>query len=68
MNWFWINMPLAAAFFGAGVGVPMWLVIKHPDQGPAPLAAQATTKAAPPAPAVPQTGVIPQPSEQLVGV
>jgi hypothetical protein len=42
MNWFLLNMPLAAAFFGAWVGIPMWLVLKHPDQGPGPLANQVT--------------------------
>jgi hypothetical protein len=35
MNWFWLNMPLAAAFVGAWVGIPMWLVFRHPDRGPA---------------------------------
>jgi hypothetical protein len=35
MNWFWLNIPLAAAFFGAWVGIPMWLVVKHPDRAPA---------------------------------
>jgi len=31
MYWFWLNMPLAAAFFAAWVGIPMWLVFKHSD-------------------------------------
>lgn len=30
MNWFLLNMPLAAAFFGAWVGIPLWLTFKHP--------------------------------------
>lgn len=34
MSWFWMNIPLAAAFFAAWVGIPLWLVIKHPDTGP----------------------------------
>jgi hypothetical protein len=31
MTWFWLNMPLAAAFFAAFTGIPLWLVLKHPD-------------------------------------
>ena len=31
MNWFWMNMPLAAGFFVAWTGIPLWLVHKHPD-------------------------------------
>jgi hypothetical protein len=29
MNWFLLNVPLAAAFFGASVGIPLWLTFKH---------------------------------------
>ena len=29
MNWFLLNMPLAAAFFGAWAGIPLWLTFKH---------------------------------------
>ena len=35
MNWFWMNIPLMAVFFAAWVGIPMWLVLRHPDTGPA---------------------------------
>lgn len=35
MMWFWLNMPLAAVFFLAITGVPLWLVIRHPDAAPA---------------------------------
>ncbi len=31
MSWFWVNIPLAAVFFTAMVGIPLWIVIKHPD-------------------------------------
>jgi hypothetical protein len=31
MFWFWLNIPLAAAFFGAWYGIPMWKILKHPD-------------------------------------
>jgi hypothetical protein len=41
MNWFLLNMPLAAAFFAAWAGIPLWLVFKHPDQNPGLLAGQA---------------------------
>lgn len=33
MSWFWLNIPLAAAFFLATAGIPMWLVLRHPDTG-----------------------------------
>jgi hypothetical protein len=36
MYWFWLNMPLAAAFFAAWVGIPMWLVFRHSDEAPSP--------------------------------
>jgi hypothetical protein len=31
MVWFWINIPLMAVFFLAMTGIPLWLVLKHPD-------------------------------------
>ena len=34
MHWFWMNMPLAAMIFAIWTGVPLWLVLKHPDTGP----------------------------------
>jgi hypothetical protein len=34
MYWFWLNIPLAAAFAAAWMGIPLWLVLKHPDAGP----------------------------------
>jgi hypothetical protein len=36
MLWFWMNIPLAAAFFAIWTGVPLWLVLKHPDIGSGP--------------------------------
>jgi hypothetical protein len=36
MYWLWLNILLAAMFFGAWTGVPLWLVVKHPDTGPDP--------------------------------
>ena len=35
MNWLWLNVPLMAVFFLAMAGVPLWLVFRHPDTGPA---------------------------------
>lgn len=33
--WMWLNSGLGALFVLAIVGVPMWLVIRHPDTPPA---------------------------------
>jgi hypothetical protein len=35
MNWLWLNIPLMAVFFLAIAGIPLWLVYRHPDTGPA---------------------------------
>ena len=35
MNWFWMNIPAALVFVGLWSGIPMWLVLKRPDRGPA---------------------------------
>jgi len=32
-TWFWLNIPIGAVLFVAVVGIPLWLVIKHPDTG-----------------------------------
>ena len=44
MNWLWLNIPLGAVFFLAIAGIPLWMVIRHPDYRPAP--ADATGKGA----------------------
>jgi hypothetical protein len=36
MLWFWLNIPLAAVFFGAWYGIPMWKILRHPHWGPEP--------------------------------
>jgi hypothetical protein len=36
MTWLLLNIPLAALFFALWVGIPLWMVFKHPDTGPAP--------------------------------
>ncbi len=33
MSWVWLNLPLGAAFFLAMTGIPLWMVIRHPDRG-----------------------------------
>ena len=35
MSWFWLNIPIGAVFFLAITGLPLWMVIRHPDHGPA---------------------------------
>jgi hypothetical protein len=30
----WMNIPLMVLAFGAWVGVPLWLVFRHPDRHP----------------------------------
>ena len=34
MYWFWLNIPLAAAFVAVWTGIPLWLVLRYPDAGP----------------------------------
>jgi hypothetical protein len=47
MLWFWLNMPLAAVFFGAWYGIPMWLIHKRPGWGSAPVPRRASGLAEP---------------------
>ena len=49
MLWFWLNMPLAAVFFGAWYGIPMWLIHTRPGWGSPPPAAPAPRQQARPA-------------------
>jgi hypothetical protein len=39
MNFVWLNIPLAAVAVLATIGIPAWLVIKHPEQEPVTVAA-----------------------------
>jgi hypothetical protein len=32
---FWLNIPLAVLAFGIWTGVPLWMVLRHPDRNPA---------------------------------
>lgn len=36
MNWLWLNIPLMTVFFVVMTGIPLWLVVKHPDRRPGP--------------------------------
>ena len=47
MNWFWMNIPAALVFVGLWAGIPMWLVLKRPDRGPASLAVQSPARSPP---------------------
>ena len=63
MNWFWMNIPAALVFFGLWSGIPMWLVLRHPDRGPAPLAVRSAAPARRAAPAGQQIRPVPQHGE-----
>jgi hypothetical protein len=41
MTWLWVNVPLMVLFVALWVGVPTWLVLKHPDRKPTLAAAPA---------------------------
>jgi hypothetical protein len=47
VNWLWLNVPLMAVFFLAMTGVPLWLVCRHPDAGPATAPVRAARPRAP---------------------
>ena len=44
MTWLLLNIPLMILFFALFAGIPLWLVRKHPDTGPALAAAPAVTR------------------------
>jgi len=33
MTWLLLNIPLMVLFFALWAGIPMWLVLKHPEGG-----------------------------------
>jgi len=49
MTWLLLNIPLMIGFFALWVGIPLWLVRRHPDTAPALAPAAAVTRL--PAPA-----------------
>jgi hypothetical protein len=67
MNWFWMNVPAALVFVGLWAGIPMWLVLKRPDRGPASPAVHSPARTGQAAPAEPRNISAPQRSEHLVG-
>ncbi len=62
MNWFWINMPLAAMFFIAMTAIPLWLSFRRPDTGPNAVAA---TVPAPRSHAAARTAAAHSPAERV---
>jgi hypothetical protein len=44
MTWMLLDIPLMVLFFALMTGIPMWLVLKHPDRKPAVAAAPAVTR------------------------
>jgi len=67
MSWFWLNMPLAALFFAAWCGIPLWMVLRHPDGRDKP-AIEVPARAVPAAAADLQPERAPDGARQLVGV
>jgi hypothetical protein len=33
-TWFWLNIPAAVVAFSATAGIPLWMVLRRPDQKP----------------------------------
>ena len=52
MSWISVNMALAAVFFTAWCGIPLWMVLRHPSWSHAP-ADSYRSPAARPAPVAP---------------
>lgn len=48
-TWFWLNVPLGVLIFSAVSGIPLWLVLRHPDTGPTATAPDAAIVDAAPA-------------------
>ena len=44
MTWLLLNIPLMVLFFALWVGIPLWLVRKHPDREPTLAAAPAVMR------------------------
>ncbi len=42
-----MNIPLMVAFLALWVGIPAWLVLKHPDQKPEPAVAMPAVRTLP---------------------
>jgi hypothetical protein len=67
MGWFWLNMPLAALFFAAWSGIPLWMVLRRPGRRGEP-AIRIPAQAVQADPADLQLERVPDGGGQLVGV
>jgi hypothetical protein len=47
MMWFWLNVPLAVAFFAAWCGIPLAMVLRNPDWGSAKVGSRRIRRAEP---------------------
>jgi hypothetical protein len=59
MTWLLLNLLMAAPFFAVWVGVPLWLVFKHPDRGHEQQAASGPARSDRAEPAEPQLVLVP---------
>lgn len=50
MNWIWLNIPLGSLIFLTVAGIPLWMVLRHPDTGPDVQAARRTAHRPAPVP------------------
>ncbi len=55
MSWVWLNLPVGGLIFLAIVGIPLWMVIKRPDNRPSFDTVPAGTLGTP----LPATGTMP---------
>jgi hypothetical protein len=67
MSWLWLNVPLAALFFAAWSGIPLWMVLRHPDRRDEP-AIRVPAQAVQADSADPQLERVPDGAGQLVAV
>jgi hypothetical protein len=67
MGWFWLNVPLAVLFIAAWSGIPLWMVLRHPDRRDEP-AIRVPAQAVQADPAGLQLEPAPDGDRQLVGV
>jgi hypothetical protein len=44
MTWMLLDIPLMVLFLALMTGIPLWLVLRHPDRTPAVAAAPAITR------------------------
>ena len=65
MAWFWPNLPFIALIFTAVLGVPPWLVIRHPDAPPMTIGSDLFPQARPAARAASSTAARPAPAERV---